>query len=100
MRIISRGTLRHFWEIHKDAAEPLKAWFREASAADWANPHAVKALYGSASVTSVTGDNRIVFNVAGNKYRLIAKFNYDYQVGYVRFIGSHAEYDAISAEAI
>jgi mRNA interferase HigB len=97
VRIISRGTLRHFWEINRDAEQPLKAWFREASAAGWANPHEVIALYGNASVI---GDNRIVFNVAGNKYRLIVKFNYHHQIGYVRFIGTHAQYDAIGAEAI
>ena len=97
MRIISRGALRDFWEIYKDAQAPLKAWFREASAADWAGPHDVKALYRN---SSVIGDNRIVFNIAGNKYRLIVKFNYHYAIGYVRFIGTHAQYDAIDAEAI
>ena len=95
MRIIARRTLREFWELNDDAEEPLKAWFQEAKRADWANPHQIKAMYRSASVI---GDNRIVFNIAGNKYRLVVKFNYPYRIGYIRFIGTHAEYDRIDVE--
>mgnify|MGYP001822133291 FL=1 len=97
MRIIAVSTLRRFWEINADAEEPIKAWYQEAKTADWATPHQVKAMYRNASVL---GDNRIVFNIAGNKYRLIVKFNYAYRIGYVRFIGSHAEYDRINAEEV
>ena len=97
MRIIAVRTLRSFWEVNGDAEEPLKAWYREAKAADWDSSHNVKALYRNASVI---GDNRIVFNIAGNKYRLIVKFNFPYRIGYVRFIGTHAEYDAIDVETI
>ena len=97
VRIIARGTLRDFWQVNADAEQPLKAWFREAEAADWRSPHAVKAQYGNASIMR---DSRIVFNIAGNKYRLIVKFNYPYRIGYIRFIGTHAEYDEIDAEAI
>ncbi len=97
MRIISRHTLREFWNIYQDSEEPLKAWFQEAIHADWSNPHEVKAMYGNASVI---GDNRIVFNIAGNKYRLIVKFNYSSQFGYIRFVGTHAEYDGIDVENI
>lgn len=97
MRIIAIGTLRHFWEIHADAEEPIKAWYQEARAAHWGTPHQVKAMYRNASVL---GDNRIVFNIAGNKYRLIVKFNYSYRIGFVRFIGTHAEYDRINAEEV
>ena len=97
MRIIAVRTLRSFWAVNGDAEEPLKAWYREAKAADWGAPHDVKASYGNASVI---GDNRIVFNIAGNKYRLIVKFNYPYRIGYVRFIGTHAEYDAVDIETI
>jgi len=95
VRIIAISTLRQFFEVHADAEEPIKAWFQEARAADWATPHQVKAMYRNASVL---GDNRIAFNIAGNKYRLIVKFNYACRIGYVRFIGTHAEYDRISAE--
>lgn len=97
MRIISRGTLRDFWVVNADAEQSLKAWFHEVRDADRASPQDVKNVYGSASVI---GDNRIVFNIAGNKYRLIVKFNYPYRIGYIRFIGTHAEYDVIDAEAI
>jgi len=97
VRIIARGTLRDFWEANKDAEQPLKAWFQEATKSDWANPEEVKALYGNASII---GDNRVVFIIAGNKYRLIVKFNYPYRVGYIRFVGAHGEYDKIDAEKI
>ena len=97
MRIIAISTLRNFWQINKDAEEPLKAWYQEVKTADWATPHQVKAMYRNASVV---GHNRIVFNIAGNKYRLIVKFNYPYRIGYVRFIGTHAEYDRIDAEEV
>ena len=97
MRIIAISTLRNFWEVHADAEEPIKAWYQEAKAADWSTPHQVKAMYRNASVV---GDNRIVFNIAGNKYRLIVKFNYAYRIGYVRFAGTHAEYDRINAEEV
>ena len=97
MRIIAISTLRIFWEIHTDAEQPIKAWYQEARVANWATPHQVKAMYGNASVL---GDNRIVFNISGNKYRLVVKFNYPYQIGYVRLIGTHAEYDRINAEEV
>ena len=97
MRIIKRATLRDFWEANADAEQPLKAWFQEVKCADWETPHDVKAVYRNASVI---GDSRIVFNIAGNKYRLIVKFNYPYRIGYIRFIGTHAEYDDIDAEEI
>ena len=97
MRIIAVSTLRHFWERHRDAEQPLKAWYQEARIADWATPHEIKAAFRNASVL---GDNRVVFNIAGNKYRLIVKFNYAFGIGYVRFIGTHAEYDRIKAEQV
>ena len=97
MRIIAISTLRRFWETKADAEQPLKAWVQEAKSADWATPHQVKTMYRNASVI---GDNRIVFNIAGYKHRLIVKFNYPYRIGYVRFIGTHAEYDRIGAEDV
>ncbi|WP_322575322.1 type II toxin-antitoxin system HigB family toxin [Fodinibius sp.] len=99
MRVIAKRTLRAFWSIpgHEDAKEPLEAWHREALQADWSDPHAVKAQFRSASILK---GNRVVFNIAGNKYRLVVKINYPYRVVYVRFIGTHAEYDAIDVEAV
>lgn len=89
--------MRTFCEVNADSEQPLKSWFREVEVADWQTPHEVKAQYGNASVI---GDSRIVFNIAGNKYRLIVKFNYPYRIGYIRFIGTHAAYDEIDAESV
>ena len=97
VRIIALSTLRTFWERHKDAEGPLKAWYQEARAAHWDTPHQVKALYRTASVL---GNNRVVFNIAGNTYRLIVKINYPYRIVFIRFVGTHAEYDRINAEEI
>jgi mRNA interferase HigB len=99
MRIISRKTLRLFWEqsSYADSEQPLRAWFREASRADWKSPAEVKAAYRSASIV---GDNRVVFNIAGNKYRLVVRINYAYRVVYIRFVGTHAQYDRIDANEV
>ena len=97
MRVIAVRTLRDFWNEYPDAEQPLRAWYREAKAAVWATPHDVKAMYRSASVV---GGNRVVFNIAGNKYRLVVRCNYHYQIAYVRFVGTHAEYDRIDVENI
>ena len=99
MRIIAIRTLREFWEIpvYADAEQPLKAWYAEARRADWKTPHEIKAQFGHASPLK---DNRVVFNIAGNKYRLVMKVNYDYGIMYVRFVGTHEDYDAIDAETV
>jgi mRNA interferase HigB len=100
VRIIALSTLKTFWEAspaHADAREPLLAWYRHAVKADWASPAAVKADFRNASVLK---DGRVVFNIAGNKYRLVVWINYPYRVMYVRFIGTHAAYDAIDAQTI
>src|SRR5579872_5547342 len=91
MRIISRKHLRQFWEKREyaDAEQPLKAWFRQASKADWNSPVTVKAAYHSASIVR---NSRVVFNIAGNKYRLVVKINYAYRVIYIRFVGTHQQY--------
>jgi mRNA interferase HigB len=99
MRIISRKILRHFWEKsdYTDSEQPLRAWFREASRADWKSPAEVKAAYRSASIV---GNDRVVFNIAGNKYRLVVRINYSYRVVYIRFIGTHRQYDRIDAAEV
>ncbi len=96
-RIISRRTIREFWERHPDAAEALKAWYFEAKAANWQNPAEIKAQYGNASILK---DSRVVFNICGNKYRLIVRINFPASIVYIRFVGTHKEYDAIDAEAV
>ena len=99
MRVISRRTLREFWEKpgRGDAEQPLKAWFREASRGDWSSPADVKAAFRSASVV---GNSRVVFNIAGNKYRLVVRVNYPYRIVYVRFVGTHRDYDKIDVEEV
>ena len=90
MRIIARGRLRDFWERYPEAEQPLKAWFAEAEEADWTSPADVKAACRSASVLR---DCRIVFNIGGNKYHLVARIRYDYQLVNVRAVMTHREYD-------
>lgn len=97
MRTIAKRTLREFWQRYPDAEEPLLAWYREVEAEDWDTPAKVKAKYRNASIV---GDNRVVFNIKGNDYRLVVKINYRYRVVYVRFVGTHAEYDAIDVEEV
>lgn len=97
MRTIAKRTLREFWQRYPDAEEPLLAWYREVEAEDWDTPAKVKAKYRNASVV---GDNRVVFNIKGNDYRLVVKINYRYRVVYVRFVGTHAEYDTIDVEEV
>ena len=96
MRVIARRTLREFWE-KPSAEQPLKAWFTEASAATWDGPQAVKARYGHASFI---GDNRVIFNIGGNKFRLITHVNYGFGIVYIKFVGTHAEYDRIDPETV
>jgi mRNA interferase HigB len=97
MRIISRKTLKDFWQTHANAAEPLKAWFHEAKAADWKTFRDIKERYRSADVLP---GNRVVFNIKGNTYRLVVKIHYNTCVVYIRFVGTHADYDKIDAETI
>lgn len=97
MRIIARRTLKDFWSANPDAEKSLRSWYAEAKDANWQDPSKIKVQYGNASVLRYS---RIVFNICGNKYRLIVKINYPYSTIYIRFIGSHKEYDAIDAEEI
>lgn len=97
MRIIAKRTLRAFWGLHPDAEEPLLAWYREVEKEDWSTPQELKAKYRNASIVR---DSRAVFNIKGNDYRLVTKINYPYRIVYVRFVGTHAEYDAINVEEV
>ncbi len=97
MRIIARSTLRTFWQKHKDAEQPLKAWFAEAKRAFWRTPNDVKDQYTSASILK---GSRVVFNIAGNKYRLVVRINYELQILFIRFVGTHTEYDTINPEEV
>lgn len=97
MRIISRGTLRDFWLTHADAEQALRAWFQDVSNATWRSPSAIKKNYPAADILP---DNRIVFNIKGNHYRLIVKIHYNTRICFIRFIGTHAAYDKIDASTI
>jgi mRNA interferase HigB len=97
MRIIAKKTLREFWGRHGNAEEPLLAWSREVLKEDWDTPARVKEKYRNASIV---GDNRVIFNIKGNDYRLVVRINYPARIVYVRFVGTHAEYDAIDVEEV
>jgi len=97
MRIISRRRLVEFWEIHPDAEQPLRAWYTEAQKASWDSPAEIKAVYRSVSILS---NNRVVFNIKGNAYRLVVVVEYTQGKMFIRFVGTHAEYDRIDATSI
>jgi mRNA interferase HigB len=97
MRILSRSTLRNFWETHPDAEEALKTWYSEASHANWQNPLDVKT---SRRNVSIIANNRVVFNIKGNTYRLIVAIRYDIGIIFIRFVGTHSEYDKVNAETV
>jgi mRNA interferase HigB len=97
VRVIAKRTLRTFWTRYPRARGALEAWHQEVTTADWATPSAVKNQFRSASLLQ---GNRVAFNIAGNRYRLIVKINYPYRVVYVRFIGTHTEYDTIDVTTI
>ena len=97
LRVIAKKTLRDYWIKHPDCEQQLKAWYQEAENAQWKSPDDVKRDYPSASILAA---NRIVFNIKGNHYRLIVRVNYDYGMVWIRFVGTHVEYDKIDAEKI
>ncbi|MEQ9299802.1 MAG: type II toxin-antitoxin system HigB family toxin [Cyclobacteriaceae bacterium] len=96
-RIFAKSTLRKYWEKHPDAEQPLKTWYDTAINCDWKDPSDVKNTYANASILK---NSRVVFNIKGNTYRLITKFNFEKAWIFIRFIGTHAEYDKIDAEKI
>ena len=100
MRVIALSTLKSFWEkqpAYRDAAEQTLAWYQHTLKADWSKPSDVKADFRNASILQ---DGRVVFNIAGNKYRLVVWINYAYRVVYIRFIGTHFQYDKINVQTI
>lgn len=97
MRVIAKKILREFWTRHPDCEQQLKAWYQEADTAQWKGPADIKRDYPAASILE---NNRIVFNIKGNHYRLIVRINYHYQMVWIRFIGTHAQYDRVDATKI
>lgn len=97
MRIIARKALKDFWAKYPDAEEPLKSWFKETIGAQWELPQDIKKLYRHASILK---NGRVVFNIGGNKYRLVVKINFATGIVYIRFIGTHGAYDKIDVDTI
>lgn len=97
MKVISRKILKSFYEKHADAKSALEAWYVEAKHAEWRSPQDIKAKYAKASIVA---NNRVVFNICGNKYRLVVQFAYAPAIAYIRFVGTHKQYDKIDVEAI
>ena len=97
MRIIAVSTLREFWKKHPDALEPLSAWVAVVSRAQWSQPADVKAQYQNSSILK---NRRAVFNIKGNDYRLIGAVAYQLGIVYIKFVGTHKQYDAVDAETV
>lgn len=97
MRVFAKKILREFWEKHNDSEQQLKTWYKEASKAKWSSPTEIKAEYAKASILK---SSRVVFDICGNKYRLIVEINYERQWAFIKFIGTHNQYDKIDAEKI
>ena len=97
MRIIAKRTLKEFWEKHEDSEQALLSWYKVAKAAKWQNFEDVKANFGTCKIL---GSDRIIFKIKGNKYRLIVKVTFVHQIFWIRFIGTHSEYDSINAKKI
>ena len=97
MRVISRKALREFWTIHPDAQQALQAWFADVKQSNWGSPAEIKTIYRN---TSIVANNRVVFNIKGNKYRLVVAIQYEFKIVYIRFIGTHQEYDKIDVTTV
>lgn len=97
MRIIARSNLREFWQKYPDSEQSLKAWFYDVSRANWQSPSDIKNVYANASIIA---NNRVIFNIRGNRYRLIVHVRYDIEIVFIRFIGTHQDYDKINSTTI
>ena len=97
MRIIARRTLREFWEKYPDAEVPLVKWFKEVKRSSWKNFQELKKQFANASVV---GNDRAVFNIKGNDYRLVVALDFEKQITWIRFVGTHRQYDKINAKTI
>ncbi|WP_421575300.1 type II toxin-antitoxin system HigB family toxin [Stenotrophomonas maltophilia] len=97
MRILAKPVLERFWVKHPAAEQSLKAWYDEAKNAEWRTPQDIRNHYATASFVA---NNRVVFNIKGNDYRLVVAIAYQYQAVYIKFIGTHAQYDAIDVTTV
>ncbi len=100
MRVIAQRTLREFWQSkpeYADAKSQIEAWYHEAQKAKWSSPADIKEKYRNASILK---NGRVIFNIAGNKYRLVVWINFKAQIVYIKFIGTHQQYDKIDPETV
>lgn len=97
MRVISKATLVEFWLVHPASKHALQTWFEDASRAAWRSPQDIKLRYASASFVA---PNRVVFNIKGNDYRLVVAVAYRFGAVYVKFVGTHKQYDAVDAATV
>lgn len=97
MRVFVKKRLKEFWVKYTDSQEQLKSWYKEVSSAEWKTPNDIKTDYPTASILK---SGRVVFNICGNKYRLIVQVNYERQWMFIRYLGSHKDYDSIDAETV
>jgi mRNA interferase HigB len=97
MRIIALRALRDFWQQYPDAEQPLRAWYHDIKQATWRTPADVKNAYRNASLI---GNNRVVFNIKGNDYRLVVSVQYQQSIVYIRFVGTHEQYDRVDATMV
>lgn len=96
-RIFAKSTLREYWEKNPDSEQHLKTWYDTVMSSDWKNQNDVKKTYANASILK---NSRVVFNIKGNAYRLVVKFNFEKQWVFIKFIGTHVEYDKIDLNKI
>src|SRR5258708_5936932 len=97
MRIIAKGHLREFWEKHNDAEVPLKTWYKIVEKEEWKSMQDIKRIFGNASII---GNNRVIFNIKGNDYRLVVFIIFKIKKVFIRFIGTHKQYDKIDVKTI
>ncbi len=97
MRIISRKKLKEFWEKHPDVRQPLQAWYNDTKHTEWKSPADIKTVFRNASFV---GNDRVVFNLKGNSYRLVVAIRYEHGLVFIRFVGTHQEYDRIDAAKV
>lgn len=97
MRIISRRALREFWEKHPNSRRSLEAWYADTRKVNWQSPTDIKNIYRNASFVA---NNRVVFNINGNRYRLVVGINYKHNIVYIRFVGTHSDYDKIDVATV
>ena len=97
MRVISKASLVRFWTKHPNSKQALQTWFEDVSHVHWAHPQGIKLRYASASFV---GSNRVVFNIKGNEYRLIVAVAYRFAAVYIKFVGTHQQYDAVDAATV